>query len=191
MCDSTFHKRSNIIGKFKIYERLKRGRLERKVKESNKERFELDNNLKQFIKDNKEFNFLQNDKYCYNNISNNLIAKKNKSMKKLSNFKIDNISSISQIGKKNVKYNNKNIYEGDVMKEEIKMSTRVKEKENEIPLFYIDVKVKQGIIKKLFVYEGDTPENLAEEFAKENHIDSEKKNELQKEIYNHMPKLIE
>ena len=77
------------------------------------------------------------------------------------------------------------------MKKEIKISERIQEKENEIPLFIIDVKVKEGIKKKIFVYEGDTPEDLAEEFAKENNFDSKKKNELQKFINNHMLKLIE
>ena len=77
------------------------------------------------------------------------------------------------------------------MKKEIKISEGIQEKENEIPLFIIDLKVKEGIIKKIFVYEGDTPEDLAEEFAKENNFDSKKKNELQKFIYNHMLKLIE
>ena len=95
-----------------LYERLKRGRLERKVRESNKERFELSNKLKQFIKDNKEFNFLQNDKYCDNNIPNNIIVEDNRSrsIEISSNFKKDNMSDSSPLGKKNVKDNNKNIY---------------------------------------------------------------------------------
>ncbi len=40
--------------------------------------------------------------------------------------------------------------------------------EDPIPLLIIDVSIRPGEKKKIYVYEGDTPESLTEKFAKEN-----------------------
>ena len=64
------------------------------------------------------------------------------------------------------------------------------EKKDEIPLLIIDVNIKQGVKKKIFVYEGDTPEELAEKFAKEHNLEVETKNKLQSLIHSHMLRLL-
>ncbi len=50
--------------------------------------------------------------------------------------------------------------------------------------------IRQGVKKKIYVYEGDTPEALAEKFAKEQNLDTETKNKLQSLIHTHMQKLL-
>ncbi len=64
------------------------------------------------------------------------------------------------------------------------------EKRDEIPLLIIDVNIRQGVKKKIFVYEGDTPEELAEKFAKEHNLEVETKNKLQSLINSHMLRLL-
>lgn len=41
---------------------------------------------------------------------------------------------------------------------------------DQIPVLQIDVNLKNGVKKKVFVFEGDTAEQLAENFAIENSI---------------------
>ena len=65
-----------------------------------------------------------------------------------------------------------------------------KEKNDDIPLLIIDVNIRQGVKKKIYVYEGDTPEALSEKFAKEQNLDVETKNKLQSLIQTHMQKLL-
>ena len=65
-----------------------------------------------------------------------------------------------------------------------------KDKNDDIPLLIIDVNIRQGVKKKIYVYEGDTPEALAEKFAKEQNLDTETKNKLQILIHTHMQKLL-
>ena len=65
-----------------------------------------------------------------------------------------------------------------------------KEKNDDIPLLIIDVNIRQGVKKKIYVYEGDTPEALSEKFAKEQNLDMETKNKLQSLIQTHMQKLL-
>ena len=65
-----------------------------------------------------------------------------------------------------------------------------KRTKDDIPLLIIDVNIKDGVKKKIYVYEGDTPELLAENFAKENNLEIETKNKLQSLIRNHMIRLL-
>ena len=64
------------------------------------------------------------------------------------------------------------------------------ERKEKIPLLIIDVNIRQGVKKKIYVYEGDTPEGLAEKFAKEHNLEEETKNKLQNLIHNHMLRLL-
>ena len=64
------------------------------------------------------------------------------------------------------------------------------EKKDDIPLLIIDVNIRQGIKKKIYVYEGDTPEVLAENFAKEHNLEPETQKKLQSLIHSHMVKLL-
>ena len=174
-----------------LYERLKHGRLERMVKESNKDRYGLNNELKQFVKDNKEYNYIQNQsyfesegQYLYNN--NQLECDNN-------NLSKDGLTNIKQENKKIISENKNenNVKEEKDQREENKMEYEDNpEKKDEIPLLIIDVNIRQGVKKKIFVYEGDTPEELAEKFAKEHNLEVETKNKLQSLIHSHMLRLL-
>ena len=170
-----------------LYERLKHGRLERMVKESNNDRYGLNNELKQFVKDNKEYNYKQNQayfepegQYFYNNnqleCDNNNLSKEGHTSVKQENKIIKSKNNIKE--EKNLEEENKMEYEGNP------------EKKDEIPLLIIDVNIRQGVKKKIFVYEGDTPEELAEKFAKEHNLEVETKNKLQSLIHSHMLRLL-
>ena len=67
-----------------------------------------------------------------------------------------------------------------------------------IPLLIIDVNLRPGEKKKIYVFDGDTADGLAENFSKENGIiyklikalDADTKNKLKILIQNHMSKLL-
>ena len=183
-----------------LYERLRHGRLERMVKESNNDRYGLNNELKQFVKDNKEYNFIQNQTYFepespffynnsnqieeetnYNNVNNNkeiqIIQKEN-----LKNVINENSNNENKIEKQEVIQGEENKSDND--------NEGDPENKDEIPLLIIDVNIRQGVKKKIFVYEGDTPEELAEKFAKEHNLEVETKNKLQSLIHSHMLRLL-
>jgi hypothetical protein len=165
-----------------LYERLKHGRLERMVKDSNNDRYGLNNELKQFVKDNKEFNYIQNqayfepeNPYYYNNNQNEF---ENNFNSEKSIFQNENNTTYTSNTKNDGKEEDNNSEEG------------APDKKDEIPLLIIDVNIRQGVKKKIFVYEGDTPEELADKFAKKHNLDTETKNKLQSLIQSHMVKLL-
>ena len=167
-----------------LYERLKHGRLERMVKESNNDRYGLNNELKQFVKDNKEYNFIQNQAYFESDdayyINNQMESENNKEAKIMDKKEKNTVNKSNNIENQdnNQGEENKSENEGDP------------EKRDEIPLLIIDVNIRQGVKKKIFVYEGDTPEELAEKFAKEHNLEVETKNKLQGLINSHMLRLL-
>ena len=163
-----------------LYERLRKGRMERLVKANAVERFGLDNDLKKFVKQNKlnknkdyvEEEKAQDELGENNNSKNN---KNNKNEKNDSGYKSKSIN-------KNEEENYNNSLE--------QSSEDEGEKKEGIPLLIIDVNIRQGVKKKIYVYEGDTPEGLAEKFAKEHNLEEETKNKLQNLIHNHMLRLL-
>ena len=181
-----------------LYERLKHGRLERMVKESNKERYGLNNELKQFVKDNKEFNYLQNqvyfdpnDPYYYNSYNNNQFNEEDNNNYDNMNKEQYNINeNENQDFINNIENDNNHYNSEEVIKKDISNSEGDPERKDEIPLLIIDVNIRQGIKKKIYVYEGDTPEILADKFAKEHNLEPETKNKLQSLIHSHMVKLL-
>ena len=165
-----------------LYERLKHGRLERMVKDSNNDRYGLNNELKQFVKDNKEFNYIQNqayfepeNPYYYNNNQNEF---ENNFNSEKSIFQNENNTTYTSNTKNDGKEEDNNSEEG------------APDKKDEIPLLIIDVNIRQGVKKKIFVYEGDTPEELADKFAKKHNLEPETKNKLQSLIQSHMMRLL-
>ena len=159
-----------------LYERLKIGRMERLVKDSAHDRYDLNKDLKKFVKqskENKNREFLEEEKYQDELIeSANIIKTSKKNEKNQSNKKN---------GNKNEEVSN-NSFEPS--------SEDEGEKKEGIPLLIIDVNIRQGVKKKIYVYEGDTPEGLAEKFAKEHKLEKETKNKLQNLIHNHMLRLL-
>ena len=98
--------------------------------------------------------------------------------------------------------NNIELNKSEHLNEKIKIDNNNKEPENniieiinetnnkeKIPLLIIDVNLDKGIKKKIFVHEGDTPEDLAQKFANENNLAPETKNKLQNLLHNHMARL--
>ena len=168
-----------------LYERLKRGRMERKVKNSAYDRYGLDKDLKNFVKQNKENKnkeYLEEEKiqeeYVDENNNNNNNIKNNK----INKVEKDENSNQNNSPNKNEEDNYNNSLE--------QSSEEDGEKKEGIPLLIIDVNIRQGVKKKIYVYEGDTPEGLAEKFAKEHNLEEETKNKLQNLIHNHMLRLL-
>ena len=61
---------------------------------------------------------------------------------------------------------------------------------NDRPILEIDVNLKHGVKKKVIVYEGDTANDLAENFAEQNGLGEKMKNKLVILIQNEMDKLL-
>ena len=168
----------------KLYERLKFGRMERLVKDSANDRYDLNSDLKNFVrksKKNKNMEYTEEEKaseeYIENSHNNTNIIRNSKTSKKEKNeISIKNNNSSNKNEEEN--YNNSMSSEEDQMKKE------------GIPLLIIDVNIRQGVKKKIYVYEGDTPEGLAEKFAMEHNLEEETKNKLQNLIHNHMVRLL-
>ena len=168
----------------KLYERLKFGRMERLVKDSVNDRYDLNSDLKNFVKkskSNKNKEYTEEEKaseeYIENSHNNTGIVRNSKTSKKEKNeISIKNNNSSNKNDEEN--YNNSISSEEDQMKKE------------GIPLLIIDVNIRQGVKKKIYVYEGDTPEGLAQKFALEHNLEEETKNKLQNLIHNHMVRLL-
>lgn len=68
--------------------------------------------------------------------------------------------------------------------------------EDAIPLLIIDVNIRPGVKKKIYVYDGDTAESLAQKFAKDYSnptnidLDSQTGDKLTQLIQSHMSKLL-
>lgn len=169
-----------------LYDRLMHGRLERMVKENNNDRYELNKELKKFVKDNKEYNYIQNQDYFNFNDSNSF----NIYHEQQENYNFDNVDI--QGDNDNLYKNESENEENHINNEENDINNSINElnKNDEIPLLIIDVNIKQGIKKKIYVYEGDTPQLLSEKFAKENNLDLDIQNKLQNLIHHHMFKLL-
>ena len=165
----------------KLYQRLKFGRQERLVKNSANDRYGLNEDLKNFVKQSKQLKnneFIEEEKsipeYEESSYTNNNNIRKSQLSKKDKNESAKKNSS-----QKNEENNNNSL-----------SSEEEGEKKEGIPLLIIDVNIRQGVKKKIFVYEGDTPEGLAEKFAKEHNLEEETKNKLQNLIHNHMLRLL-
>ena len=57
-------------------------------------------------------------------------------------------------------------------------------------MLIIDVNIRPGVKKKIYVFDGDTAEGLAHKFSKEHSLDSETENKLMQLIQSHMSKLL-
>ena len=90
---------------------------------------------------------------------------------------------------KNKSKNNYNIISKN-KKNESNDDEKEEEKKEIIPLLIIDVNIRDGVKKKIFVYEGDTPKGLAEKFAREYHLEKETQDKLKNLIHNHMLRLL-
>ncbi len=62
-------------------------------------------------------------------------------------------------------------YTNETVRDNIEDSQIIDDKKEQLPLLIIDVNIKQGVKKKIYVHDGDTAEGLAEKFAKEHSND--------------------
>ena len=113
-------------------------------------------------------------------------------MNKNENNKLENKDNNIKNNENDIKNLNNNLLKktDDNVEENNEENEYDKENKNDIPLLIIDVNIRQGVKKKIYVYEGDTSEALAEKFAKEQNLDIETKNKLQSLIHTHMQKLL-
>ena len=77
----------------------------------------------------------------------------------------------------------KNIYDSNL--------NYINNHENENPILQIDVNLKHGMQKKVYVYEGDTAENLAKDFCIENGLDDKMRKKLQALIQQEIDKVFQ
>jgi len=159
-----------------LYERLKNGRMERMIKNNAVDRFGLNQDLKKYIKQNK------------GNKNKALIGEEKnvEDFVDTNNIKYNDINSNEN--DENNRFANKDEKENNNSMDQ--SSENDAEKREGIPLLIIDVNIRQGVKKKIYVYEGDTPEGLAEKFAKEHNLEEETKNKLQSLIHSHMLRLL-
>ena len=166
----------------KLYQRLKAGRMERLVKDSANDRYDLNKDLKNFVKQNKgnkSMNFSEEEK------AQEELVESNQNSNIVINNKINKKEKVESSNKNNsANKNEEENYNNSITSEE------GGEKKEGIPLLIIDVNIRQGVKKKIFVFEGDTPEALAQKFAEEHHLEEETKNKLQNLIHNHMLRLL-
>ena len=154
-----------------LYDRLKKGRIERLIKENANDRFGYDDILKDYIKKNKEREYDDKDDESNDDENNNSEEDNNEN-------------------NNNENGNNKNNDNKNDKKKKDKEDEKEEEKKEGIPLLIIDVNIRQGVKKKIYVYEGDTPEGLAKKFASEHNLEHETQEKLQNLIHNHMLKLL-
>ena len=165
-----------------LYQRLKNGRKDRLVKDWANDRYELNKDLKKYvkqIKENKNNDIPEEEKFSEElreSSHNTNVIRNSKTSKKEKNESNNKNTSSNKNEEDN--YNNSLSSDEDG------------EKKEGIPLLIIDVNIRQGVKKKIYVYEGDTPEALAEKFAKEHNLEEETKNKLQNLIHNHMLRLL-
>ena len=165
-----------------LYQRLKNGRKDRLVKDWANDRYELNKDLKKYvkqIKENKNNEIPEEEKFSEElreSSHNTNVIRNSKTSKKEKNESNNKNTSSNKNEEDN--YNNSLSSDEDG------------EKKEGIPLLIIDVNIRQGVKKKIYVYEGDTPEALAEKFAKEHNLEEETKNKLQNLIHNHMLRLL-
>ena len=163
-----------------FFDRLKQGRYNKMVKEKSKERYDLSDELKKYLKDYKENNVLKSQEY-YNKTDSSCYYN-NKSMYINENYNTDENNKGNCNKNINDKSDKKFIFKKKCVENKIesiniiekgnkkskKCENKVKKK---IPLFIFDIKIKEGVNKNVYVYEGDTAESIAKKLAEENNMD--------------------
>jgi len=152
-----------------LYNRLRNGRTERKVKDAVHEKWEFPDEYYEYRK------------LKYKNLVNKNKSKKNFSSKiggsSVNNRNTPNTNPIPERSSlKDLPVNsdpntiptsefNPGSGSGSVLKQS--NTSFEEEKKDAIPLLIIDVNIRPGVKKKIYVFDGDTAEALAEKFSKE------------------------
>ena len=64
------------------------------------------------------------------------------------------------------------------MEDEGELEQEEMEDEEPIPLLFVDVNLGEGKMARIVLYDGDTPEEVANDFAKEHELDNTMKRKL-------------
>ena len=131
-------------------------------------------------------------KYKSNSKNKNKIfkskSKVNSNNTSFNNINSNKINENENNNDNNNKNNNKNNNENNINNNNSNNIKVVKENEN--PILQIDVNLKHGLKKKVYVYEGDTAEELANNFSIENGLDDKMKKKLKTLIQQEIDKLL-
>ena len=170
-----------------LYDRLKKGRLDKMVKDNCNDRYELNDELKKYVKDRKESNInIPNGQTNYNQISgyynnnNNMYVKDNQNTQEKMTEKCNLNVDVNNNGKKST-----NELDNEIDIESKNSGNSRKRKE---PLLTIEVNITEGLKKMIYIFPGDTSKDLAQKFAEENKLDIETQNKLEKLIHEQMVK---
>ena len=170
-----------------LYDRLKKGRLDKMVKDNCNDRYELNDELKKYVKDRKESNInIPNGQTNYNQISgyynnnNNMHVKDNQNTQEKMMEKCNLYVDVNNNGKKST-----NELDNEIDIESKNSGNSRKRKE---PLLTIEVNITEGLKKMIYIFPGDTSKDLAQKFAEENKLDIETQNKLEKLIHEQMVK---
>jgi hypothetical protein len=137
-----------------LYSRLKNGRIQRILKESVHERGEFPNELNEiFSSPRKELNVTVKTQN-----SNSFNKPKKTKLKKDENNALNSNSHRANVNSSGNDSNQEEVVEN---------FNNEPEKKDAIPLLIIDVNIRPGVKKKIYVFDGDTSEGLSEKFAKE------------------------
>ena len=168
-----------------FYERMKNGKTERQIKEAALNRFGMDDTLKEYLKQKKQKEYalhsgggddneMQSDNDNQNGNGEQGDESGNNNQNESDNKEEDEVNDES----------------GNDNQQSDEGGDGELDKKEGIPLLIIDVNIRQGVKKKIYVFEGDTPEGLAEKFSKEHNLEPQTKEKLQNLINNHMLRLL-
>ena len=168
-----------------FYERMKNGKTERQIKEAALNRFGMDDTLKEYLKQKKQKEYAlhsgggdDNEMQSDNDNQNG------------NGEQGDESGNNNQNESDNKEEDEANDESGNDNQQSDEGGDGELDKKEGIPLLIIDVNIRQGVKKKIYVFEGDTPEGLAEKFSKEHNLEPQTKEKLQNLINNHMLRLL-
>jgi len=162
-----------------LYSRLKNGRDERKIKDSIHERGDFPEELQAHLNKNKTKEIVMSPK------ANTTV--KSKSFHKIKNEDLNqnNLNNNNRVNPTQATTNS-----SIAVDDPSEHFNNDPERKDSIPLLIIDVNIRPGVKKKIYVFDGDTAEGLAEKFSKEHNLDADTKSKLQVLIQSHMSRLL-
>jgi len=163
----------------KFNERLKQGRIDREIKENALRRFE--------ITSPERVNSEINRNYNYNSCNSN-------------NIQYENLNPQENRVKSPIKHHNllRNVQgpTSKILTRDVEdrmreyLNTHDPNNKDAVPLLIIDVNIRPGVKKQIYVFEGNTPEELAENFAREHNLSMDVKDKLKILVENNLSKLL-
>jgi len=163
-----------------LYNRLKNGRVERLIKDSVHQRGEFPQEIDDYLNKNKSKENTSSPK------SNQIQPKENSNPKPKKTTVNPNVNVIKNVP------NEPNPPQTltNPVDDPSEHFNDGPERKDSIPLLIIDVNIRPGVKKKIYVFDGDTAEGLADKFSNEHNLDADTKSKLQVLIQSHMSRLL-